>query len=118
MVTGLADASSVAALLSPPAVLFHVAVTISPILKAPPNPVAPLMLIFASDTVGAVLLPLTVMVAVAVPPPRPASVLLSDARMVKLALPTKFVAGVNFRPALPCAKVMNALLAIAVVPLF
>src|SRR5262249_15000769 len=45
----------VSALLSPPAVLFHVAVTVLPILKAPPVPVAPLMLILGSVTVGAIL---------------------------------------------------------------
>ena len=39
-------------LLSPPAVLFQVAVTVSPTLKAPPVPVAPLILIFPSVTVG------------------------------------------------------------------
>ena len=41
------------ALLSPPAVLFHVAVTVSPILYAPPVPLAPLIAIFAAVTVGA-----------------------------------------------------------------
>src|SRR5438105_7987721 len=45
----------VSALLSPPAVLFQVAVTVSPTLKAPPVPVAPLMLILGSVTVGAML---------------------------------------------------------------
>ena len=45
----------VSLLLSPLAVLFQVAVTVSPILKAPPVPLAPLMLILASVTVGAML---------------------------------------------------------------
>jgi hypothetical protein len=44
----------VALLLSPPAVLFHVAVTVSPILYAPPVPLAPLMEMFASVTFGTV----------------------------------------------------------------
>ncbi len=48
-------AEMVSALLSPPAVLFQVAVTVSPILKTPPVPVAPLMLMLASVTVGAML---------------------------------------------------------------
>ncbi len=43
----------VSALLSPPAVLFQVAVTVSPILKAPPVPVPPLRLRLPSVTVGA-----------------------------------------------------------------
>src|SRR3569832_57337 len=43
----------VSVLLSPAAVLFQVAVTVSPILKSPPVPLAPLMLILASVTVGA-----------------------------------------------------------------
>ncbi len=43
----------VSLLLSPPAVLFQVAVTVSPILKAPPVPVAPLRLRLPSVTVGA-----------------------------------------------------------------
>ena len=45
----------VSALLSPLLVLFHVAVTVSPILKAPPVQLAPLIEMFASVTVGATL---------------------------------------------------------------
>ena len=45
----------VSALLSPPAVLFQLAVTVSPVLKAPPVPDAPEMAIRASVTVGAML---------------------------------------------------------------
>ncbi len=45
----------VSLLLSPVPVLFQVAVTVSPILKAPPVPLAPLSEIFASVTVGATL---------------------------------------------------------------
>jgi hypothetical protein len=46
-------AEIVSLLLSPLAVLSQVAVTVSPILKAPLLPLAPLMLMFASVTVGA-----------------------------------------------------------------
>ena len=42
----------VSLLLSPPAVLFQVAVTVSPTMKAPPVPLAPLMLILPSVTTG------------------------------------------------------------------
>src|ERR1043165_3907014 len=42
----------VTGLLSPLVELFHVAVTVSPILKAPPVPVPPLMLIRGAVTVG------------------------------------------------------------------
>src|SRR2546430_9822148 len=52
IVTGFVAANSVLALLSPPAVLFHVAVIVSPILKVPPVPVAPLIVIRASVNVG------------------------------------------------------------------
>ena len=45
-------------LLSPPAVLFQVAVTVSPILYAPPVPEAPEMLMAASVTVGPRAVPL------------------------------------------------------------
>ncbi len=45
----------VSLLLSPPAVLFQVAVTVSPILYAPPVPDPPEMLILASVTAGATL---------------------------------------------------------------
>ena len=45
----------VSLLLSPLPVLFQVAVTVSPILNAPPVPLPPLMLIRASVTVGAML---------------------------------------------------------------
>ena len=60
----------VSLLLSPPAVLFQVAVTVSPILKAPPAPVAPLMLIFPSVTTGAMLstVALVVSTVVVLPP--------------------------------------------------
>ena len=43
-------------LLSPPAVSFQVAVTVSPIVKAPPVPEAPEIETWASVTVGAALL--------------------------------------------------------------
>ena len=58
------------------------------------------------------------MVAVTTPPPRPVSLLLSDACAWNLAVPKKFAEGVNFRPALPWAKVMKSPLLICVVPLF
>src|SRR5260221_546759 len=58
----------------------------------------------------------TVIVAVAVPPPRPASTLLSEACAVKLPVPKKSAAVVNFSPAFPSAKVMKSLFAIGVVP--
>ena len=63
--------------------------------------------------VGAVL---TAIVALTVEPPSPTSALLIEARAVKLPLPPPV--GVNFRPALPSAKVMKSPLAMAVVPLF
>jgi hypothetical protein len=58
---------------------------------------------------------LTVIVAVTVPPPRPASDALNDACTVKLPLE---VPGVNFNPALPSAKVMKSPLWIGVTPSF
>src|SRR5437588_208529 len=45
---------AISRLLSPTAVLFHVTVTVSPTLNAPPVPLAPLMLILLSETVGGV----------------------------------------------------------------
>ncbi len=53
-------------LLSPPAVLFQVAVTVSPILYAPPVPDAPLMLMRASLTVGATLSTVALVLSAAV----------------------------------------------------
>src|SRR6266550_5387844 len=58
---------------------------------------------------------LTATVAVAVPPPRPASAALVDACTVKLPLD---VPGVNFNPAFPSANVMKSPLLIGVAPLF
>src|SRR5262245_54097423 len=72
----------------------------------------------SSLAVGGSLTALTVMVAVTEEPPRPASLLLVEARTVKLPVPEKFGAGVNFRPAAPWATVRKLLLATAVVPLF
>src|SRR6185436_45539 len=63
----------------------------------------------------------TPMMPNAKPPPRPASVLLKDDCTRKLKLLTglyKFAAGVNFKPALPWANVINELLAIGVMPSF
>src|SRR3989442_500587 len=56
-----------------------------------------------------------VIVAVAVPPPSPASEALNDDCTVKLPLE---VPGVNFSPAFPSAKVMKSPLLMTVVPLF
>ena len=56
----------VSLLLSPPAVLFQVAVTVSPILKAPPVPDAPLMLIRPSVSVGATLSTVALLVSAVV----------------------------------------------------
>src|SRR5438067_90272 len=78
--------------------------------------VSSLVVAFVTDGVSATAL--TVMVALTGLPPRPVSALLTDACAVKLALPEKLLAGVNFKAALPWAKVMNWLLAIAVVPSF
>ena len=61
---------------------------------------------------------LTVIVAVTALPPSPASALLVEACTSKLPVPEKLAAGVNFRPALPWAKVMKSPLAIGVVPSF
>src|SRR3569623_746676 len=63
----------VSALLSPPAVLFQVAVTVSPSLDAPPVPLAPLMLILASVTVGATLSTVRLVVSAVVVVPAPLS---------------------------------------------
>jgi len=54
----------------------------------------------------------------AVLPPSPPTALVVEACTVKLPLPLKFAAGVNFNPALPCATVMKSPLLISVVPLF
>ena len=70
------------------------------------------------SSTGASLTALTVMVALTVLPPRPASPLDVEAWTVKLPLPLKFAVGVNFSPALPSAKVMNVPLVIGVVPSF
>ncbi len=74
-------------------------------------------LLLLSST-GASFTALTVMVAAAVLPPRPASPLAVEAWTVKLPLPLKFAVGVNLSPALPWAKVMNVPLLICVVPSF
>src|SRR5437588_3562889 len=59
---------------------------------------------------------LTVIVAVANPPPRPPFVLFSEAWTWKVPFAFEFSAGVNFSPALPSANVMKSLLLIWVVP--
>ena len=61
---------------------------------------------------------LTVMVAVTTLPPRPALTLLVEACTSKLPNPKKLALGVNFRPALPSAKVIKLPLIIGVVPSF
>ena len=61
---------------------------------------------------------LTEIVAVITPPPSPASPLLIDAWTWNDAVPKKFAAGVNFRPAFPWAKVMNWPFVTGVVPSF
>ena len=66
------------------------------------NDIVPLL-----SSTGASLTGLTVIVATRVPPPRPASPFEVEAWMVKLPLPLKLAVGVNFRPALPSAKVRN-----------
>ena len=58
----------------------------------------------------------TVIVAVTVLPPSPASTPLVDACTVKLPLPKKSSAGVNFSPALACANVMKSPSLIGVAP--
>src|SRR6266550_1451820 len=75
---------------------------------------APLSLLFVT-TVGP---QLTVIVAVANPPPRPPFVLFNEACTWKLPFAFEFSGGVNFNPALPSANVMKSLLLICVVPLF
>src|SRR5882672_737361 len=61
---------------------------------------------------------LTVIVAVANPPPSPPFALLVEACTWKLPFAFESSAGVNFNPALPSANVMKSLLLICVVPLF
>src|SRR6266550_2030295 len=75
---------------------------------------APLSLLLVT-TVGP---QLTVIVAVAVLPPRPLLVLFKEACTWKLPAALELFAGVNFNPALPSATVMKSLLFICVVPSF
>ena len=71
-------------------------------------------LIAGDATLGVSATAVTVTVAVAA---EPATVVpLVDASTLKLPLLMELAVGVNLRPALPSAKVMNALLAMAVVP--
>ena len=66
--------------------LFQVAVTVSPILKAPPAPVAPLMLMFASVTAGAMLSTVALVVsAVDVLPPALVAVTVTFRLVVSMA---------------------------------
>ncbi|GJE06200.1 hypothetical protein AOPFMNJM_1514 [Methylobacterium jeotgali] len=66
--------------------------------------------------VGASLTGATLIEALAMPPPRPASALLVEACTSKLPVPLKFGSGVNFSPALACASVMNVPALTGVVP--
>ena len=61
---------------------------------------------------------LTVIVALAVVPLKPAVLELVDSCTMKLPVASDPVVGVNFSPAAPCATVMKLPLAIGVVPLF
>src|SRR6267143_3109930 len=79
------------------------------------------MLVVAFVPVGVSAIGLTVIVAVARLPPKPALVLFKEACAWKLkvvAVLNRFAAGVNFNPALPWATVMKSPLLIGVVPLF
>src|SRR5437870_2224602 len=78
--------------------------------------VSSLVVVLVTDGVSATAL--TVIVAVARPPPSPAAVLLSEDWTLKLPLPKKLAAGLNLRPALAWANVMKALLLIGVTPSF
>src|SRR5437016_4776704 len=78
--------------------------------------VSSLVVVLVTEGVSATAL--TVIVAVARPPPSPAAELLSEATTLKLPPggPKKLAAGVNLRPALAWAKVMKSPLLIGVTP--
>ena len=75
-------------------------------------------LVVALVTEGVSATGFTVTVAVTTPPPKPASLLLTTPGPGMTAEPKKSAAGVNFRPAFPCANVMKSPLLIWVVPSF
>src|SRR5262245_18986480 len=74
-------------------------------------------LVVAFVTLGVSATAVTVIVAVTGLPPTPPDALVA-ASTLKEPVPKKFAFGVNFRPALPSAKVMKSLLLICVVPSF
>src|SRR6267143_3689366 len=79
------------------------------------------MLVVAFVPVGVSAIGLTVIVAVARLPPKPALVLFKEACAWKLKVVAglnRFAAGVNFNPALPWATVIKSPLLIGVLPLF
>ena len=78
--------------------------------------VSSLVVVPVTDGVSAI--GLTVMLAVASPPPRPPSLLLREPCTLNVAVPSKSAAGENFRPALPWATVIKSPLLICVVPSF